>query len=251
MKYFNSSGELVEFNGIKSGHYGQNSEIMRLSDGSVYKKYFNETEDTNHITLEVFEFIKLLDNDHMVKLIERYYQEKNNLKAEDIVNNPERYMIDVYTYEWVKEDNIDILKMPIDYLLDNLSELLSLADYLSAFGLYMIDIMTDNVILNENGIVLIDPDIYTFEYNTLYNHFMIASDNFRVKKWNRKCIVELLKRLFYRALEIRKESNGITYMVEEMFEEVAWAGEYDTSIVAKKLNGFRNPEEYFESKKGR
>lgn len=251
MKYYNSSGELVEFDGIKSGHYGQNSEIMRLSDGSVYKKYFNEAEDTNHITLEVFEFIKLLNNEHMVKLIERFYQVKNNLKANDIISAPERYTIDVYTYEWVKEDNIDILNMPVDYLLDNMNELLHLVDYLSAFGLYMIDVMTDNAVLNENGIVLIDPDIYTFEYNTSYKNFMMVSDNFRVKKWNRKCIVELLKRLCHRSLLIRKEYDRLAYVVNEMFEEVSWTGEYDTLIVANKLKGYSTPKEYIYSTKGR
>ncbi|MDE6142019.1 MAG: hypothetical protein K2G03_05395 [Bacilli bacterium] len=250
MQYYNSQGVLVEFDGLKSGHYGHNSEIMRLDDGSVYKRYFSKTEETNHIALEVFEFIKQMANKHMVKLIERFYNAEGIPNPSDIKDNPERYIIDAYTFEWVEKENINIIDMPTDYLTDNLRELILLADYLSAFGLYMLDIMPDNAVLNKNGIVLIDPDIYTFESSTSYKNFIKIDDNFRVKRWNRKQILKLFRNLFYKALEMKKDDRTLS-VADGIFGEVPWTGDYDVAIVSKKLKGFSTLGEYIHANKDR
>ena len=69
MQYYNSKGELVELDGIKSGKFGHNSEIIRMDNDGFYKKYFSLTEEENRIPLEVSELIKQLSNQHLIKLI--------------------------------------------------------------------------------------------------------------------------------------------------------------------------------------
>ncbi len=244
MRYYDSQGNLVEFDGLKSGHYGYNSEIMKLSDGSVYKKYFQDTGEENRILIEVFEFIKQINNDHMVKLLERFYQAHNSIDAEDIKNHPEQYVIDAYTYEWVENDGTNVFNMPIDYLTDNLRDLLLFADILSSYGLYMIDVKMENIVLNKSGMVLIDPDIYTFASEVSYKRFDVVDVDFEVKKWNRKAIIELFKSLCCMELKHLEEMKSAEVVINELFEEVSWLEEYDPSIVSKKLSRFATPLEY-------
>ncbi len=247
MQYYNSKGEIVELEGTKSGKYGFNSEIMRVDENVFYKRYFWETVEENRILVEVFEFIKQVRNKHLIKLIERYYQvsKDKNIVVSDLLENPGNYIIDAYTYEWVPSENIDILDMPIDYLIDNLKELLDLADYLSEYGLFIMDAKVENSVLNSEGIVLIDPDIYTFARETSFKEFLKIQDNDRIKSWNRHRIVDLIKAICFKSLQLKNiKKEGL---VVELFEKPSWDGTYDASIVEKKLRGYKSPLEYLVS----
>ncbi len=70
MQYYNSKGKLVELSGTKSGMHGKNSEIIQINEHDFYKRYFFQTDETNRITVDVFEFIKQVSNEHLIKLIE-------------------------------------------------------------------------------------------------------------------------------------------------------------------------------------
>lgn len=245
MQYYNSKGEIVELSGIRSGKFGHNSEIIHMNNGGFYKKYFSQTEKENRIPLEVFEFIKQVTNKHLIKLIERFYEVRRDLMADDVINHPECYLISAYTYKWIKQDNIDIFLMPVDYLTDNLKELLDLADYFSEYGLYLVDTKEENAVLNNSGIVLIDPDIYTFSYKASYKEFPKLPYTDEVKRWNRRMIIDLFKDICRKALQIRDDAPEVT--VHSLFEDTEWDGSYDVDIVAKKLKGFKTPLEYVKS----
>ncbi len=242
MQYYNSKGELVLLDGIRSGMHGQNSEIIKINEHEFYKRYFLQTDETNRITLDVFEFIKQVSNKHLIKLIERFYQVDRDTTADEIINNPEKYIIDAYTYEWVQKDNIDIFLMPVDYLMDNLKELLDLADYFSEYGLYLVDTKAENAVLNDSGIVLIDPDINTFSYEASYKKFPKLEDTDAVKRWNRRRIIDLFKEICAKALQLRSDAPEV--IVNDLFEDTEWDGSYDVTTVSKKLKGHKTPLDY-------
>lgn len=245
MQYYNSQGELVELNGKKSGIYGWNSEIMREDDDSFYKRYFGTTHEYSRISIETFEFLKNIENDHLIKLHERFYEAKPFITAEDLLYNLEEYIIDVYTYDWVDEDSIDILSMPIDYLMDNLSELLDLGDYFAKYGMKILDAEPKNVVINKSNIVLIDPDFYCFCYNASYKCFPLYEGDLQnqIVKWNRTVIVSLFKALCSSQLKLRDYDPNNA--IDSFFEDVSSDGNYDASIVSKKLMGYSTPNDYF------
>lgn len=242
MQYYNSKGELVELSGIKSGMYGHNSEIIKMNDKEFYKRYFWKTDETCRIPIEVFEFIKQVSNEHLIKLLERFYRVEEGITPSDIINNPEKYIIDAYTYEWIEKDDVDIFLMPVDYLMDNLRELLDLADYFSEYGLYLIDTKAKNTVLNNSGIVLIDPDINTFSYEASYKEFPKLEDTYAVKRWNRRKIIDLFKDICTKALQLRCDAPEV--LVHNLFEDTEWDGSYDVAIVSKKLKGYKTPLDY-------
>lgn len=244
MIYYNSKGELVEFNGNTTKLEGANGEIFRDSNNIAYKRYFSYAE--NKIKQAIFDFIKSINNPHMVKLLERYYLAEDILDLESFlyyVNHVERdsnlynedlQKIDLYTYEWVEKEYIDILEQSVDYLLDNINELLRLADFLSMNGIAMSDMKADNIICNKNGIVLIDPDMYYFiDPQDSKSHLMLE---------NRKLIFQTLRSVCQRVTEYK--GNLISRNITELFEDSIEDPRYGISLLSKKLSGYKMPIDY-------
>lgn len=260
MQYYDKEGNLVEFNGTRTNLLGANGEIYKIDDKIAYKRYFSYAE--NRIKQAIFDFIRDLKNPHMVRLLDRYYL------AEDIenfdifsfyVNNPAIYdspynkdlqKVDLYTYEWVKKEYLDILEESVDYLLDNTNELLKLVDILSANGIKLADMRTDNLVCNKQGITLIDPDMYSFIPS------LIAPDNFSfvpddydlntLRIYNRKLVLMTLRILC--ASQTEYKGQALEQSISELFQDSIRNPKDGMVTLSKKLKGYQMPIEYLAKK---
>lgn len=244
MEYYDSKGNLVEFNGSKTPLEGANGEIFKLNDKIAYKRYFSYGE--NKIKQAIFDFIKSLNNPHMVKLLERYYLAEdilnydiflynvNNVGVDYSLYNEDFNKIDLYTYEWVKSEYFDILEQSVDYLLDNLNELIRLADYFSMNYISLSDMKADNAICNKNSIILIDPDMYYFvNPEDSKSHLVIE---------NRRLILTTIRSLCKRLTEYKNDM--ISRNIDELFESSIASPQYGISLLSKKLSGCKIPLDY-------
>lgn len=244
MIYYDSQGNQVEFNGQLTDLKGGNGEIYKLNSDIAYKKYFSYGE--NKIKQAIFEFLKSVNNHHLVRLLERYYLVKDILDYDDFLyhithierdytlHNQDIKKIDLYTYEWVKLEYIDILELSIDYLLDNINGLIGLADLLSDNYIALSDMKAENVICNRNSIVLIDPDMY---------YFIDPQDSkSHLKNENRRYIFQIMRSICQRLTEYK--SNSISRNITELFESSIESPQSGLILLSKKLAGYKIPLEY-------
>lgn len=139
-------------------------------------------------------------------------------------------------------DDIDILTMPIDYILDNFNDLCDLACKLASHSIMMSDTHEDNVILQENRMILIDADRWA-RVDDLY-------DDYDVKLGNHHAIVHLLCRLYYSALtKLGKVSESSYYPSDNDYNMVLRQLE-NISIeeLLKEHQEFKYPIDYIEAK---
>ncbi len=254
MKYYDSNGNLVEFNGLKTDFEGANGVIYLNGNGISYKEYFSYAE--TKISRSIFELLKNINNPHLIKLIERYYLSEfiNDYDSfvEEIKNTDPIYgtynrditKIDLYTYYWVEREYIDILEQPKDYLLDNINALLKLSDLLSANFVVVSDIKVDNTVCNKNSIILIDPDMYYFipPECTSSNPKLQYDKKIDLRLKNRIRIIYLISDLCHKLTEHKNDyiSNRISELFKSSIEEPYKADH----ILSKKFKGYKMPIEY-------
>ncbi len=244
MIYYDSKGNQVEFNGQSTDLKGGNGEIYKINDDIAYKKYFTYGE--NKIKQAIFELLKSFNNPHLVRLLERYYLVKDILDYDDFlyhithierdyaIYNRDIKKIDLYTYQWVKQEYIDILELSVDYLLDNINGLITLADLLSDKYIALSDMKYENVICNRNRIVLIDPDMYYF-----VNH---QENKSNLRNENRRYIFQIMRSICQRLTEYK--SNSISRNITELFEDSIKSPQSGLILLSKKLSGYKIPLEY-------
>ena len=78
----------------------------------------------------------------------------------DLYYNRTLTIIFGYLSEYYLKEDIDILTMPVDYTFDNLCSLYDSFVLLSEHNIRVSDACPQNVILNNNGITIIDTDFY-------------------------------------------------------------------------------------------
>lgn len=239
MKYYDSNGILREFSVTEPFDSGGNAEVFKIENNTqVLKKYKDPLQQTKwKIDYELFEILKHINNFHFIHLLERYYDYMKY--SEDSINCikewPEWSLIDAYTYDYVEEDKIDLLTMPIDYLLTNLDEMEKLFFSFAKEGITVGDLTANNVVLNQNGIVIIDPD--GFSIRTI----RMEDDYSRVLKVNREWLCDL-----FRSLLNQNHSYEKTF---SLFNERKLVGSDNmTSIVAKKLRPYQKTIDYIKAR---
>ena len=158
-----------------------NSFIYKYRD-MIIKKYWTYTEFT--IKEEVFDILCDINNKHFINLYELY-----TIKADWDTNR--EFSIDGYTAQYYKNDDINPLLESNDYLLSNIIELKELVDLLTDKGILMKDTKRNNCIIQNDGIVLIDPDYYEIS-NLNYN---------RLRKFNYRELLNLIKTIFFKYYE--------------------------------------------------
>ena len=70
------------------------------------------------------------------------------------------FVTDAYTAKFYENSGINILYQPISYVLDNFRELEQLFDIFSSLSIEVNDVKRDNLVMDTNKIVLIDPDCF-------------------------------------------------------------------------------------------
>jgi len=144
MILYNEKGKRVSFktdNRIGGKSYGN---IYRISEDECLKVY----KSVGSVNKEILEYIRNLHLKNYYEIYNFYNNKQGNFKA--------------HTMRYYESENIDILTMPTEYTLDNLSGILKSVNTLTQNSIQIEDSHTENVIMDSNNITIIDTDLYTF-----------------------------------------------------------------------------------------
>jgi hypothetical protein len=129
---------------------GQHGIVYRTSKTECIKVY----NDHYSINIEVLELIKELKLKNFYDILKLYYARSGIFKA--------------IKMKYYHEEDIDILTMPTEYTLDSLYALQKSAEILTQNNIQIEDTHTGNIILTNEGIIVIDVDLYSFnKFRTL------------------------------------------------------------------------------------
>ena len=140
-----------------------------------------------------------------------------------------------YTMKFCREEDINILTMPTSYTLDNLYRLFNSFNTLSKEGIYVDDVGSNNVIMDEKNITVIDADLFSYGTGHEKKSF-IAKKNYRL-------LLYLFSDIFFRELRKLKGMNGgmISDMLYDLFDVNKNIGN-----VEKRLIKYKYPIDYFK-----
>lgn len=105
----------------------------------------------------------------------RELKPKNIYTLGDLYYNKSLTRILGYLSEYYSKEDINILTMPVDYTFDSLCSIYNSFVLLSEHNIWVSDVGQQNVILNNNGITIIDTDFYYI--NTYRNKSAIKQSN--------------------------------------------------------------------------
>lgn len=233
MKYYNTNGKLVDFELGLPINNGQCSNIYKLDEDYAFKEYFKYTSYRARMSYEIYKILKDLNYSHTNKVIELYYEYDKIDNKNDLVNNLNNYMIDGYKYLYINEDNINILEMPSEYLLYNLSALENFIDSLIEQDVYALDLKRANTVYTSDKIILIDLDCLRKGPFANFNN---------IKEYNKKELTNLFINLF-------KNCSSYLYQYEHeiiSLFSVNISEKSVTSSVSKKLINCKRPIDYIK-----
>ena len=165
-------------NFIDEGEYGRvyltsNNKCLKIFKQSISRK------DKMSFDEDVFNIIRKLKPKNIYTLGDLYY-------------NKSLTRILGYLSEYYSKEDINILTMPVDYTFDNLCSLYDSFVLLSEYNIRISDTCTQNVILNNNGITIIDTDFYYIDAN---------SNKLAIKKSNIYDLGELFSWIYMNSLK--------------------------------------------------
>ncbi len=154
MKFYNSSNEVVDYHLLSKIGGGSYGSVYKLSEFECIKIFRNI--DTG-INVDMMEFINNLGLDNFYKIYSFLFNKNNDLRG--------------YTMKYYLSSYTSILFKDILYTLDNFYAIYNSINILSDNQIFIPDLHTDNVILGNDEVTIIDIDIYAkavlFDYGRL------------------------------------------------------------------------------------
>ena len=136
--------------------HGGTSNIYKLENDELLKRYYAYTTESVRITEDIFKLLQTINHIRMIRMYELF-----------VINNHSV----AYTMKELTDDDTDILDTSVDFLLENIKSIEELFDNLTALNIRIMDSRWDNTVVNEKGITIIDPDKYRkVEYNPVTNN---------------------------------------------------------------------------------
>lgn len=152
MLLYDKNDNLFDTTGFKEFNEGKCAKIFRKDD-VILKKYKIECPFRFYFSRKVFEELKKLDLDGIVKLYDYYYNNKGKLGHV--------FLPEVYTMEYIDNPNITLLEQDKEYLLDIISRLEHDINILSNNKIELGDAHNENIIFRDNDAKIIDIDSFT------------------------------------------------------------------------------------------
>ena len=211
-------------NFIDEGEYGR---VYLTSDNKCLKifKHSISRKDKMSFDEDVFNIIRKLKPKNIYTLGNLYY-------------NKSLTRILGYLSEYYSKEDINILTMPVDYTFDNLYSLYDSFVLLSEYNIRISDTCPQNIILNNNGITIIDTDFYYIDAN---------SNKLAIKKSNIYDLGELFSWIYMNSLketDFNKRSAMIA-KIERLFMPIDTFG---VEPVIKKLAKYKYPIDYLHKR---
>ena len=211
-------------NFIDEGEYGRvyltsNNKCLKIFKQSISRK------DKMSFDEDVFNIIRKLKPKNIYTLGDLYY-------------NKSLTRILGYLSEYYSKEDINILTMPVDYTFDNLCSLYDSFVLLSEYNIRISDTCTQNVILNNNGITIIDTDFYYIDAN---------SNKLAIKKSNIYDLGELFSWIYMNSLK-ETDFNKRSAMIDKIEKLFIPIGTFGVEPVIKKLIKYKYPIDYLQKR---
>lgn len=189
---YNHNGEEVDVKGFVFIDSGYNARIYKRED-EVLKVYKSNCNFKNCMSRKVFNLIKESDVKNLVKLREYLYNNKSSYNK--------MLGIDAYTMDYVDGKRVKLLDASKEYI-EKVSESLDeTLEALSKLKLYILDTNSKNIIFTEDGVTIIDLDMYSKE--------RILSKEY-LKEFNKTQMMNYIRNTI--KFEIREEKNRDLYL---------------------------------------
>lgn len=142
-----------------------------------------------------------------------------------------------YLMEYYKNEDIDILDMPMEYTIDNLCKLYHSIIKLSQNNIFISDMHTGNIIMNSNEIIVIDYDLYVL--NGYFTGPILEYKNIEALKYLFKGIYKEALVEFHKEYDTEKNRS----LIDGTFE--LWTEE-GLNKTCKKLTRYKYPIDYIK-----
>ena len=153
---------------IGSGH---NADTYKVGDTTL--KIYHDDCYGDRISDKVFDNLKTVNNACFIKLRDKEYGDNNIIKQ--------------YYYDYIEKVNKLMIDLPMDYTYESIIKLQELLNMLNELRIYIEDANSENVIVSNNNIVVIDPDLYK-----IYNRESLNN----LKEHNRDFIIRYITDLW-------------------------------------------------------
>jgi len=217
MVFYDENNKRVSYdtsNPIGGEQYGYIFKISEEECLKVYKR--GQVVDDN-----ILKFIRELNLKRFYELHTFLYGRTHKFRA--------------HTMKYYKAEEIDILTMPIDYTLYSLYDLFESFGILTEKNIFANDTHTGNVIINSDGLIVIDTDLYTF--NKFYSQSRLKTSNYSALRY-------LFTEIYLEAL--KKYHSGLSSFnnkeaINELFNSIIYG---DINSTHKKLSRCKYPIDY-------
>lgn len=209
--------------------------VYRYGKDLCLKIYRQEHLEPKHkLEVSIYNALKEIDSPNLIDIIELYFKEKRQT----------HYNADAFLSRYYKEKYTDFLEIPTTYLLENIEQILKLSNELSKRKIRLFDLKRENIILAEQNIIFIDPDMW---YHSHLNEYEIKGLN-----------INILSSFFN---EITKESlktnhqkfmneNGLYYdQISDKLFPLTSSEKRHVKTLTKRLTGYERPIDYVYSRK--
>lgn len=232
MEYYNTKGEPVSIEVETLKNHGTCGNIYQIKRDIYLKEYKESTSLKGRLDYQMFQFLKEINSPFTNTVFDLYYEKRKFGDANQIIAKPVCFQTDAYLFQFLKERKIDILKMPIDYLIYNVEELEKLMILFAENKVKANDLKRDNTVFSGSKIVLIDLDNCKIKEK---------EDPELLLEWNKRKLSCLLLNLFIRS----KSFSYKTYAkVPPLFE--VEDGECLTEKLARRLKKYKRPIDYLK-----
>ncbi len=228
MAYYNRKGEILKREQMEYLSSG-NCAFVCHNNEIIFKEYFSDTVTSCRLTAKLFDLLKDIDDKHFIKLFEIY----SDMDASKLMQK--KFIVDAYTAKYYSDDSINALYEPVDYTLDNFSELEKLFDTFTNNSIVADDVKRKNAILSYSGIIIIDPD-------TFYTVSLPKQD---IAIANKKELLTLFRSICVSGIKKRKNKEEILKKIILDLANIKVDNKTDvTHEICKKLSCVKKPMDY-------
>lgn len=242
MPYYDRNGQLlnldeIELSYLSKGYCGS----VYYNNDMIFKKYHRFAHSCSKLKPEMFDFLKTVNNPHFMEFYEIYCKMDLEQLSEYLDGNYS-FKVDAYAAKYYPDDSVKALFEKKDYLLDNFREIEKLFDEFANNGVMVKDSKRENVLLSNNGIIIIDPDLYLFSEEKISN-IVIANKKELLQLFQSICLSEasiIVHNHFFRGINDIEEkifAFGTQIRINENTDV--------THEISKKLGKVKRPVKYF------
>lgn len=235
MAYYNRNGKAFKTN-KEQMEYLTSGECASIchNDKIILKEYFSDTLINCRLDPKIFDILKDIDDEYFIKLIE-IYSDMDLLELFQYKINIRKFLVDAYTAVYYKDDSVNVLYEPKNYLLESFLGLERLFGIFTDNSIVTENLKRKNAILSPSGIIIIDPD--TFYKSTLPKEDIAIA--------NKKELLTLLRSICISCIE--KNENYESILGNIILDLADISIDNNTNItdeLSKKLKYVKKPVEY-------